>query len=1303
MAARSLTGYGPSIRHRLLFDGDESKYELWEVRFLGHMRSLDLYKTLVPAEGDDADPDTEKNAKAFGEMATYLDDRSLSLVLRDAKDDGRKALQILRTHYQGRSKPRVISLYTELTTLRKDSAECVTDYVIRAETAKNSLREAGETVSDTLLVAMILKGLPPEYDTFGTIVTQKDPPMDLKDFKVALRAQEEREKLSKPSAESSDSVLRSDSSSKNPENLKCYACGRMGHKSFECKNRKKGKWCYNCRNNTHYTNQCRRKDAAKVTNTDDSSGSQGHSFAFRVSVDYAGVCNPTPYKLLVDCGATAHILNDKSKFECFDKNFVPEDHFIELADGSRTNQVVKGKGKASVLLHDDKGINHKVVLENALYVPSYSQDIFAVHAATEKGASLEITPEGAELRAPDGTKFEVKKEGRLYYLNKAESGSTKTKSHTVEEWHRVLGHCNVKDVEKLEPVVEGMKITGNEKFDCETCIKGKMSQYRNREPDKRATTPLEVVYCDLAGPVTPTAREGFKYALSFVDDYTGVNMVYFLKQKSDTTAATEKFLADVAAYGKVKCIRSDNGGEFIGKSFEDLLVKNQIKHERTAPHSPHQNGTVERSWRTVFEMARCLLIESGVSKEFWTYAVMCGVYIRNRCYNERIGMTPFEALTSQRPNLSGMYIFGTVCFAYVQEKKKLDDRCEKGIFMGYDKGSPAYLVYIPERNIVRKVRCVKFTNKFPVVREPEYILEPEFVEVDETVPGELVENVPVENPQGEHPEVGDGAVGGERRYPQRERKEPGYLRDYVRTVDYCYRMAYVPSSYSEAFYSPNGHKWQKAMDAEMKALKDNETFELTTLPEGRTVVGGRWVYAVKMGPEGDEQYKARFVAKGYSQVPNIDYHETFSPTARITSIRMLMQIAAQEDMLVHQMDVKTAYLNAPIDHEIYIEQPEGYERRGRNGEKLVCKLKRSLYGLKQSGRNWNNMLDMHLKDEGFSQSEVDTCVYYKWEGKSKTIVIVWVDDIIIATSSESALKRVKDSLSKMFKMKDLGRLSWFLGIEFKYQKGVIEMNQTKYLEKILKRFNMSDCKPKSTPCDVGSNTVTSCDHKELADATLYREIVGSLIYCMSATRPDICYVVTYLSQYMSEPTQVYMSIAKRVLRYLKGTMNKSLRFVKSENPLTLYGYCDADWGSEEDRKSITGYVFKMNEDEQSSVISYKSKKQQSVALSTCEAEYMALSAATQEVKFLTQLFLDMSGEETSKGVKLYVDNQGAIALAKNPVHHQRSKHIDIRYHYVRQEVQNGSIDLDYIPSSENIADMFTKPVSRVKMDKFMGP
>ena len=308
-------------------------------------------------------------------------------------------------------------------------------------------------------------------------------------------------------------------------------------------------------------------------------------------------------------------------------------------------------------------------------------NIFSVQAATERGASVSFNPDSAELVYKDGTKFNIEKHGRLYYLSTFNKNDSDCDSinYTCDQkgWYEIVGHCNPEDILKLNDLLEGIKISDSSSSkpqDCNVCIEGKMTQTRNRNPDAHATAPLELVHADLARPIDPVSRESFQYSIAFTDDYSGTVFVYFLKSKSDTVAETQKFLADTAPYSKVKCItgRSDNGGEFISQKFKSLLEKNKINHEMSAPYSPHQNGTAERHWRTLFEMGRCLLLHSNLHKEFWPYAVMTAAYICNRCFNNRLKQTAYFAITGRKTNLLNMRIFGSECFAY---KQKLDPLC----------------------------------------------------------------------------------------------------------------------------------------------------------------------------------------------------------------------------------------------------------------------------------------------------------------------------------------------------------------------------------------------------------------------------------------------------------------------------------------------------------------------------------------------------------------------------------------------------------------------------------------------------
>ena len=338
------------------------------------------------------------------------------------------------------------------------------------------------------------------------------------------------------------------------------------------------------------------------------------------------------------------------------------------------------RGDVHVIIHDINGNPEKATLTNALYVPSYPQDIFSVQAATEKGACIIFQSDYAELKY-DETEFNIEKDGRLSYLKtydvKSESDSVNY-TRDIKGWHAILGHCNYEDIIKLEGVVDGMKVSGKDSVksgDCNTCILGKLPDSRNRKPDARAKAPLELVHTDPSGPIEPISRGGFRYSIAFTDDFSGAVAVYLLKNKSDAVRAAEKILADVAPYGTVKCIRSDEGSELISKEFGSFLSKNGIWHDKSCPNSPHQNNTAERHWRTLFEMGRCLLTQGNINKESWPYAVMAAAHIRNRCYNKRLQRTPYQAMTGRKPNLANMETFGSECFAYKQKRSKLDDRC----------------------------------------------------------------------------------------------------------------------------------------------------------------------------------------------------------------------------------------------------------------------------------------------------------------------------------------------------------------------------------------------------------------------------------------------------------------------------------------------------------------------------------------------------------------------------------------------------------------------------------------------------
>ena len=504
----------------------------------------------------------------------------------------------------------------------------------------------------------------------------------------------------------------------------------------------------------------------------------------------------------------------------------------------------------------------------------------------------------------------------------------------------------------------------------------------------------------------------------------------------------------------------------------------------------------------------------------------------------------------------------------------------------------------------------------------------------------------------------------------------------------------IPNSYKQAMLSNEREFWKDAADEEFQSLLKAKTWRLVEWPLYYQVIGGRWVFSIKTDPSGNLRYKARYVAQGYTQMPGINYNDTYAPTARMTSIRILANISVQLGMHIEHLDVNNAYLNAPVDFEdMYLTQPEGYV----TNPNLVCKLNKSIYGLKQSANRWHTTLTEFMHSQGLRQSEMDKCLFVRHTRHSTMLIIIWVDDLIVSASNAKILHDFKTNFCNKFKCKDLGSLAWFLGIEFKLSKYVISMNQSLYINNILQRFNETNSAPRNLPCDPSVYDLLEEKSEPFCNPTRYRELIGSLIYLMTGTRPDICFIVTLLSRFMNNPTKMQMTIARGVLKYLKGTLHFDLKFVKSEEPLRLMGYSDSDFASGNDYHSVSGYGYKLSNP--SAFISWRSEKQSLIASSSCEAEYIAMHGAVCEALFLRQLFSDFTNSPPQT-VLILADNQGAITLSKHSTYHKRTKHISLKFHATRKYVENKSVAIFYVPSKDNLADMATKPIKGPYMKRF---
>lgn len=483
--------------------------------------------------------------------------------------------------------------------------------------------------------------------------------------------------------------------------------------------------------------------------------------------------------------------------------------------------------------------------------------------------------------------------------------------------------------------------------------------------------------------------------------------------------------------------------------------------------------------------------------------------------------------------------------------------------------------------------------------------------------------------------------------------------------------------------------WKVAMDKEYKQLQDLGTYTLEDLPPDRKAVGCRWVFTIKRDSQGNVvKYKARLVAQGFSQIPGQDFTATHSPVMRLESFRILVAISVRLQLDLHQIDVVGAYLNSPLTETIYMRQIPGYDdHTGR-----VCRLHKALYGLKQAGRAWNRELDRVLiSDLKFSRSASDPCIYIRINGSDLTLIGIHVDDMVIVSSAES-FNNLRKALQATFDITDLGIASLFVGIQIdRDERGSITLNQSRYIDTILERFKMLECNPAHTPLDPNVVLTAASDERQIVTDVPYQVLVGSLMYAAVGTRPDIAFAAQALSQFNTKPTQVHWTAAKHVLRYLKHTRSHGITFNADGNE-DVTGYSDADWGqNRQDRRSVSGYAFILA----GGIVSWSSKRQPTVALSSMEAEYLALAHACKEALWLRALTTEL-GMPPPAPTDICTDNTAAISFAHDHQFHARSKHIDIRHHFVRDHIANGDIRTPHCSSEDNCADILTKPLSRKK-------
>ncbi|KAJ0775601.1 putative RNA-directed DNA polymerase [Helianthus annuus] len=1014
---------------------------------------------------------------------------------------------------------------------------------------------------------------------------------------------------------------------------------------------------------------------------------------------------------VMDTGAESHVTKEQGKIIIPDSSPICRNILV----GNGMYLPIKGSGTGFHPLP-----NRTYILPNVLYSPQIIKNLISVRRFTrDNQVSVEFDPFGFSLKdlKTKKTLSRHNSTGTLYTFTPPQlpPQATFIASHHLP-WHDRLGHPGAQVLDILNRNFNFQCNKDKSHNLCNSCQLSNSKRLPFYSSNTFTFAPFDIIHCDLwTSPIT--SKTGYKYYMVLIDNFSHFVWVYPLKYKSETFPTFAKFhqLILTQFNRKIKTFQCDLGGEFDNLAFKTFAQQNGLLFRFSCPQTSSQNGRAERMIRRLNDIIRALLIHANLPPSFWVEALHTATYLHNILPTKRLNFyTPTFALYLRHPDYEHLRVFGCACYPNTSatQPHKLHHRSMRCIFLGYPPDFRGYRCLDPTTGKVHISRHVTFDESvFPFTR-PTHPLTYDFLD-DTTPPGFSFHrpvtqpisqpinqpvNQPVTSPVNQpvnqptsppvptpyqftysrrhrtniqtntgpsNPSVAipnQPTTGPSNPTPTPTQTQPitnqhpmttrSKSRSNPSAIHNTVNLSPVPTSYSKALTDPN---WLHAMQTEFTALQDNETWELVPRPLDRPVIRCMWLFRHKFKSDGSlERYKARLVVNGNSQTVGIDCDEIFSPVVKPATIRTVLSLAVSRAWSIHQLDVKNAFLHGELHETVFMHQPPGfYDARFPHH---VCRLKKSLYGLKQAPRAWYTRFANFITSKGFRSSTCDQSLFVYQQGSSNiAYLLLYVDDIVLTASNDRLLNNIISTLSREFAMTDLGRLHHFLGIKVSQQKNGIFLSQAQYAKDIIARASMSSCKPCSTPVDLSSK-LSATDGALFSDPTLYRSLASALQY-LTFTRPDLSYAVQQVCLFMHEPRDPHFAFMKRIIRYLQGTIDYGIRIVRSASS-DLVAYSDADWGGCPDsRRSTSGYC----------------------------------------------VFLDLLFElhtPLTRASVVFCDNVSAVYLSNNPVQHQRTKHIEIDIHFVREKVRLGHIKVLHVPSSMQYADIFTKGLSRELFQSF---
>ncbi|RVX04505.1 Retrovirus-related Pol polyprotein from transposon RE1 [Vitis vinifera] len=979
---------------------------------------------------------------------------------------------------------------------------------------------------------------------------------------------------------------------------------------------------------------------------------------------------------LLDSGASHHVTTDLHNLALHS----PFDGTDEIMIGDGSGLPISHTGSTSLTTP-----SHSFTLSNVLCVPTMKRNLISISQfCKSNNTSIEFLPSSFHVK--DLHTGAILLQGRTkdgvyeWPLSTTQSrpliafSSVKT---TLSEWHHRLGHPSL------------------------SIFKNIMSSF----------------HLDVSRPSNFNfnfySTDNFKYYVIFVDHFTKYIWLYPLKRKSDTHDVFVRFKALVEKFFNrpIITLYSDNGGEY--QALSSFLTINGVSHLTSPPHTPEHNGYSERRHRHIVETGLSLLTHASMPLSYWPFAFSTAVYLINRLPTPTLNhLSPYFKLFGTFPNYSKLRSFGCLCYPWLRPytSHKLESRSSPCVFVGYSPTQSAYLCLDTSTARLYTSRHVRFVESiFPFVTShtslpratsstiSEWcsitlpVVATPSVNVGSAPPSSLL--TPTAPSQSQDPSQNNTTCATPTPEPdshssapvpetkcdcannpplpptQNDPNQPPDLSPSPHVIvtrskhnihkpiqklnltAQLQQPTLEPTTVTQALKDP---KWRQAMSAEFDALLRNGTWDLVPSHPTQNLVGCKWIFRTKYLPNGSiDRYKARLVAKGFHQRPGIDYSETFSPVIKPTTVRLVLSLAVSQGWSLRQLDVNNAFLQGTLTEDVFMSQPPGFIDR------IILIMSASYARLSMAS--------------------------------NKPHVPVYVDDIIITGNNVEAAQTFIQQLSQRFSLKDLGPLTYFLGVEVTSHTNGLFLSQRKYIADLLNRTHMTEAKPAPTPLAT-SPILTLQSGTPLSDPTEYRTVVGSLQY-LSLTRPDIAYTVNKLSQFMHQPTSDHWNAVKRLLRYLCGTLDHGIT-LRRTSPLALHAFSDSDWaGNKDDFTSTSAYIIYLGHNP----ISWSSKKQRTVARSSTEAEYRSVASTAAEIRWICSLLTEL-GVTLPQQPVIYCDNVGATNLCSNPVFHSRMKHVALDYHFIREQVQNGLLRVSHISASDQLADALTKPLARPQFD-----